>query len=299
MIQKLSNQELDANLKRLVAGERKILHVILQHILEVDARKLYLDKAHSSLYEYLVKECGYSGSAAMRRISAARLMKDVPAIGTEIQAGSLNLSQVSELSRAIKEKEKLGVVVSLNQRQELVASISGKTTQESQKEISLGLDIQLKAPEKTFVQKDESVHLQITLSAGQYQQLLECRDLAASELLTENQDASLASVVGHLAKCFLILKKKTLGRSELAFADKKLNKTLTPKTRANILHRDQCCQFRDPLTGKVCGSTFNLEIDHKRPRWAQGSHAPNNLQVLCRAHNNHKYRAENNLSLTS
>jgi hypothetical protein len=45
------------------------------------------------------------------------------------------------------------------------------------------------------------------------------------------------------------------------------------------------CAFRDPATGKTCGSRFQLEIDHIHPIALGGSNDPSNLRVLCRQHN--------------
>ncbi len=55
-IQHLSNEQLERQLIYFAKQERKLLHVILEHIKEVDRRKLYLQKARSSLFEYLVKD---------------------------------------------------------------------------------------------------------------------------------------------------------------------------------------------------------------------------------------------------
>lgn len=300
MIAKLSNTELNANLKRLVSSERKILHLILEHINEVDSRKLYLEMAYSSLYEYLTKECQYSGSAAMRRISAAHLIREVPVIAEKIQTGTINLSQIGELARAIKEKEKSGVSVSASQKNKLVAMISGKTTSETQKEISVGLDLEIKVPEKQFVQKDNSVRVELTLTQEQYQRLMKCRDIAAPILFSEGGGTSIAEVVGLLTDFYLKSKKRDGVSEDLTEMIAKpmsesANKTLTPKTRREIFQRDKCCQYKDPSTGRLCGSTFDLEIDHVKPRWASGDHSSANLQVLCRAHNNFKYQRQANL----
>lgn len=338
MISKLSNHELDANLKRLVGSERKILHSILEHINEVATRQLYLEKAHSSLYEYLVKECHYSGSAAMRRIAAAKLLKEVPVVSEKIQSGVLNLSQIGELARAIKEKENTGVQVSSLQKEKLLAVISGKSTVETQKEISKGLDLDLKIPEKKFVQKDDSVRVELTLTASQYQKLLNCKDLAAHSLLSESSDISLAAVIERLANHYLSQKTKPSAAEEIQDRSmlkdwkrgtdtsiprtsekvvnklggksgrktaknnepekpKSTNKTLTPKTRKEILARDKCCQYKDLTTGKICGSTFGLEVDHIKPQWASGDHSSENLQTLCRAHNIYKYQRQANLKI--
>lgn len=123
--QKLSNQELESRLKNLVQTERQLLHIILEHINELDTRKLYLEKAYSSSYEYLTKQLGYSGSAAMRRIEAVRLLREVPVVAEKIQEGTLNLSQIEEMSRSIKEKERTtGIKVTGLQKEVLLSKIS-------------------------------------------------------------------------------------------------------------------------------------------------------------------------------
>ncbi|WP_374079163.1 HNH endonuclease [Bdellovibrio bacteriovorus] len=315
MLRRLSNQELEIGLKDLVQKERRLLHVILEHIKEIDSRKLYLERAYSSLYDYLIKEFGYSGSAAMRRIEATRLLNEVPSMAQKIQEGSLNLSQIGELSRSIKEKEKTtGERVSALQKNELVAKIESKTTLETQRELAAALDLPVKEFEKQKMQKDESLRLEITLSREQYQKLLQCKDLAAHLLEQNHLDSSWASLFEVLADQYLQkrtgISSKTLTPCRTtadvesdnnAKNDKNknkenninnFNKTLTPKTRQMILKRDTCCQYRDPKTGRQCQSTYALQADHKTSRWSGGTHEPQNLQSLCRRHNQYKYKKE-------
>jgi hypothetical protein len=59
-----------------------------------------------------------------------------------------------------------------------------------------------------------------------------------------------------------------------------------------ILRRDQCCQWRNPRSGKKCASKWQLQVDHLQPKWAAGSHHPDNLQILCGPHNRLKYQKE-------
>ncbi|MBK7962392.1 MAG: hypothetical protein IPK04_15125 [Bdellovibrionales bacterium] len=54
-LSKLKNEELHCELKNRVAEERKLTHQILQIIIEIDLRKLYLPMACSSLFDYLVR----------------------------------------------------------------------------------------------------------------------------------------------------------------------------------------------------------------------------------------------------
>lgn len=67
-------------------------------------------------------------------------------------------------------------------------------------------------------------------------------------------------------------------------------KRVSHKVRRFILDRDRCCQWTDNSTGLRCKSRFDLEVDHRQPRWAGGDNSTNNLQVLCGVHNRLKYR---------
>lgn len=65
-----------------------------------------------------------------------------------------------------------------------------------------------------------------------------------------------------------------------------------PKWKRLAHAKHACCQFKDPVTGKICGSDRFLQVDHKTSRWANGSDGPENLQILCAGHNGFKYRKE-------
>ena len=301
----LSNPDLEANLKQLIHQERKLLHLILLHIKEVESRRLYLKKAYPSLFEYLTKEYGYSAGSAMRRIEASRLLRDVPQLARQIQSGQVNLSQITEISRAIKKSQKITQrFVSKQEKEDLVLKVAGLSLSETQKVVSLELDIKPKEIEKQRTQQDESVRVEMTLTKQQMQKLNKCKDLAAHLLEQRKMNTSLASVLEVVMDQFLkergcgaeAEKKKTAqakGASQAKSTSKmEVNKTLTAKTKSIILKRDLCCQYTDPLTNKKCGSTFKLEIDHKQPRWADGEHRISNLQALCKQHNHFKYKVE-------
>ena len=51
------------------------------------------------------------------------------------------------------------------------------------------------------------------------------------------------------------------------------------------MERDNhCCSFKSK-SGQVCGSKWDLEIDHIQPFAQGGRTEKENLRVLCRAHN--------------
>lgn len=203
-LHKLSNQELETQLHSYVKQERKLLHIILMHIREVDARKLYLKKARSSLFEYLTKDLEYSSSAAQRRIEAMRLLKEIPALTEQIQSGAVNLSQLGILSQAIKQKEKESTIkVSCAEKQSLLCKIASQSTFQTQVIISQALDLELKPLERKIMQKDESVHLQITLSKSQNEKLMQCKNLAVHKLVQEKKGLDLCDVIELLADQYL------------------------------------------------------------------------------------------------
>lgn len=62
------------------------------------------------------------------------------------------------------------------------------------------------------------------------------------------------------------------------------NKTITPRTKRIVL-QGQSCTFRDPQSGKVCGSRYQLQVDHRHPKALGGTNHSDNLRPFCSTHN--------------
>ena len=52
------------------------------------------------------------------------------------------------------------------------------------------------------------------------------------------------------------------------------------------------CTYVDSITGRRCEERKHLEVDHINPFAKGGDHSPENLQILCRAHNMMRARDE-------
>ena len=102
----IKNDQLLLQTKNLVQKERQINIQVLHHLQEIEKRKLYLDRGFPSLFEYAVKELGYSHSAAYRRIKSMRLCRDIPQAASRIQTGSLNLTTASQLQTFFEKKKR-------------------------------------------------------------------------------------------------------------------------------------------------------------------------------------------------
>jgi hypothetical protein len=122
-LSKVSNKEVLFRLEKLVRTERKITHVILCHINEVAQRKLYADLGFSSMHKYLVDHLGYSDDSAYRREQAARILKQVPAVAEKLEDGSLNLTQVMNLQKCLRQEKKSGQTVLPAQTSQILESL--------------------------------------------------------------------------------------------------------------------------------------------------------------------------------
>lgn len=300
---KLSDVQLEASFRFYIKKERQILYLILEHIKKIARRDLHLRK-YPSMVEYLIKDFGYSETAARARMKAARLLVEVPELGAKIEDGTMNLSQISELSRAMAEKESVTrKKVTAAQKVELVALISGKTASESQQDLAQALDIKVKDYEKQRIQQDGSVRHEFTASEELEEMVKRCRELTAHQLTQDHQPHTLESLLkltlgfyidAHEGKYNDAEKIEKLEIAATAGTEK-VNKTITPKMRRFVLYRDKCCQHKDALSGQKCESRFALQVDHITSLWAGGSNSIENLQALCASHNQYKYRKESQL----
>lgn len=116
---------------KLVSQEREYLTKILHHLREIDRRRLYSDLRYPSLFEYCVKELGYSSSSAYRRIQTCRLLEMVPEIEEKIEGGLLNLSSLSKASEYFNEHK----IKNADAKMEVLTQLEGKTQKEAEKKL--------------------------------------------------------------------------------------------------------------------------------------------------------------------
>src|SRR5262249_8020945 len=75
-----------------VPRDRASAAVLLAHIAEFDARKLFVPVAHPSMHSYCVDVLRLSADAAFKRIKAARAAREFPAIFEAVADGRLHLT---------------------------------------------------------------------------------------------------------------------------------------------------------------------------------------------------------------
>lgn len=124
----LSDEELHQRTKDCVQKEREFLTTVLYHLKEIDRRRLYSALCYKSLFEYAEKELKYPGDQAYRRISAMKLLKELPELESEISNGNLTLTHLSEAKRLFKKRP-----CSREEKLQLFEVLSNTSTRQAQK----------------------------------------------------------------------------------------------------------------------------------------------------------------------
>jgi hypothetical protein len=239
----LSDADLLTNTEAIVRSERESLTALLRNLREIERRRLFSSLGFPSLFEYVVKRLKYSEAEANSRISAMRLTRDVPEIVSQIENGTLNMTNLCMARRLFAKEKKAGRNYSADQKRQVLRGLENKTTREGVKILS-AINPEMKAKhELTFDSiEDESLRAKLLAIKGH-------SDLSLPELLHKLCDMALKSPVA----------RQVDSKAE---------------TRRRVWRRDQgrCTN---------CGSAHALQYDHIQPKAAGGEDTFENLRLLC------------------
>lgn len=295
----MTNSELETRLHALVREERRVGHEILLLVREGERRRLYIDKGYPSAFEWLVKGYGYSHSAAYRRIQAARVLRDVPELGEKLQEGAVNMTTLAQMQSTIQRQERLdGKQVPMALKQELAKNIEGKSSEETHRLLVTHFPQAAKRPETLRAISADETRLSVVLD----QETVGLLQRAKERLSHAQPNAGWAEIIKHVLREFIkraeglrsrasrVVNKLTgVPATQSAAAAKpggSASGSLPLGVRRAVLRRsDYSCEYFDVETGMVCGSRFQVEVDHIKPRALGGTDEVENLRCLCRIHN--------------
>jgi len=143
-LQNLTDAQLLNGTKAWVEKERTALHTVLLHLYEIERRRLFSSLKYSSLFAYVTEELKYSEAEAIRRISAMRLMRELPQIEQKISSGDLSLTNLGLAKQVFSKKAH-----TKDEKLELIRLLEGKSTREAQK-IAFAIVPELKRREIDF-----------------------------------------------------------------------------------------------------------------------------------------------------
>ena len=308
----LSDPEIFTRTQKLVAEERKITAEILWLLREVDRRRLFVQYGAGSLFDFAVKILGYSDSAAMRRINSSRLLKEIPEIATSIEEGRLSLSNAAAVQSFFKKEQvMMGKTYSPIEKREILKSVENQSRRECEKTLAKISPASVIPQESQKVLTETKTELRMVLEQTVLDQLNRIKALLAHT----HPNASYADLIQYMTDLTLekidpiqkakraqvreeknqsALKKgpeKGVNSKEAVNSSPaKWGSTKRTYIPAHVQHkvwlRDQgMCTFKDPKTGKPCGSEFAVQIDHIIPITRNRSSDLNSLRLLCSVHN--------------
>jgi hypothetical protein len=289
-LSKITDDMLLDRTEKLVGSERKITHLILWHVNEVERRRLYAILGFSSMMDYLIEHLKYNSSSAYERLQASRLLRKLPQLADRLENGTLNLTQLVQVNVCLNKEAKAGNEVSLEQTIQVFEQIESLNKFETQKALAVEFNQPIQIHEVIKPQRDNSIRMELSFSVEEMEILKQARELLSHSL----PNATWAQAITYLAKQQV---QKVMGKEKSAKTNSTANSTqsfpaagirkaIKVTTRRELLKKAQsCCEYVDPISKRRCSGKYQLQIDHIFPLALGGSNDPSNLRVLCRTHN--------------
>ena len=299
-IRSLEKSDLVKRTQDLVSLERKTTLELVEHLREIERRLLFLEYGYSSLFEFAVKHLGLSEGSAHRRISAMRLMRDVPEAKAKIESGEISLSNASQVQTAFRAAH-----LKPEQKRETLEKISGMTQKECQSALlELAPNVAAKLLERDRQISEEQYEIKLVVSKEIHGQIDELKAFLAHTL----SDAGTSALLVYLVQKELKHQNKKRGlsaegknengeknancerentESDSATVQTKIvrsRKHISNRVRREIWVRAQGQCEASSSNGR-CQSRYQLELDHIVPHAKGGVDSVENLRLICRAHN--------------
>ena len=325
----LSDPALIASLKALVGQERRRSADILRHLAEMDRRDLAKKSGYPSLFEYCVAELRYSHGTTAKRIHAARAAKKFKILLKTVERGLLSISTIALMAPHLKWENHRELIRRASGRstrevEALVASLSPaepaprervrflpatppvmvpppepdlfrppaapRPAGSSEIAPAAPVDDPPPAPRTTAVEPTVAARAQPTrvLYSFTADQRFFLEVERAKDLMRHQNPTGCLEEVFAAAVDALLTRIDPLRRAAKRAA--KSARFVAAGVRDAVWARDGGrCAYRS-ADGKVCGATGGLELDHVVPIALGGLSTPENLRLLCRAHNAYEGR---------
>lgn len=319
---RISNKDLLASLMEALRHEGTLISRVVTMLIDVEERRLHLEAACSSMFEFCRRKLGMSEGEAFRRTVAARLAKRFPSVLEALRQRRIHLSNLVLLKDILTEENVHTLIEAIEGQtkravQELVARSAPKpdapsrirklpdpkpatepVTEMPGDDTPAAAKPKAPAPapaSEQLVPLSEARHkVQFTASSA----LREKLEYARALMRHSHISGDLAVIVERAIDLLIAkLEKQKLGAGARANASSRDARpasaaptSIRAAVRREVVRRDdaQCTFVSD--SGERCTARELLELDHRHPRALGGANDAPNLRLLCRAHN--QYAAE-------
>ncbi len=316
----LNDQQLVSGLHSALAVGHRATAAIVAHLGEVEARKLYLKHACTSMWVYCLERLGLSEPAAFKRLRAARASRQFPIIVERLASGAIHLTAVSMLAPrltvenhvalldAAAGRSKAGVERLLAERfpqPDVLAGVrklparavvnvcsAGTETGSEQRSITRDRTVVRSPVPTSHLTPTAPGRYKVQFSAGRelHDKINEARDL----MRHRSPDGDFERLFEAAVDLLLVkLRKEKFAETESprevgreSSADSKRGRHIPSAVKREVARRDEGrCTFVD-ATGNRCGERAFVEFHHAgRPFGRGGEHSAENLTLFCRPHN--------------
>jgi len=315
----------DTELRRItpivVAQERGVTVIVLLHIAEMDARKLYREEGFSSMHAYCVGKLHFSDDAAFTRILVARAARQFPILFLELESGRLHLTAVrllaphltfenlGELIGAAVHRNKVDIERFLAQRfletrapapRAVIRAIPSPPVELVLGQVESGMPLLEPLPETPEVPtpfpdpqvpsvplaaaapRPERFLIRVEVDKEIHNDLRAIQDLLGHAVASRDVAEVLRRALKHYRAH---LQKKRFGAGRKQSRPTRSKRHIPAHVRNAVAERDgHQCTFVG--TGdRRCQSRDRLEFDHLKPVSRGGDSTVENLRLRCRAHN--------------
>jgi hypothetical protein len=313
----LSDDQLLAEVKRMVATERHATAALIRSLMELDTRRLYLAEGYSSLFTYCTQVLHLAEGAAYNRIEAARAARRFPALLDALEDGSVTMTAVRliaphltadnhhrilESARHKSKTEVERLIASLDPKSDVapvirklpvvahvvdtLAATDATLNAPAQREITPAVAVP--APRPAIVPLTlERYRIQLTISSNTHDKLRRAQAMARHMIPTGDP----AEIFDRALTLLLQdLERRRCAATPAPRAPKDAghgSRHIPAAVKREVWRRDEGrCAFVG-RHGRCCERGF-LEFHHVQPYSAGGAATTENIQLRCRAHNEYE-----------
>jgi hypothetical protein len=308
----LSDGELLGRLPSLVGAEREATADVIEHLVEVERRRLYLEQACASLCTYCRDRLQYAEDRAFKRARVAQVALRFPRALDELRSGALHLTALLLLSSHLTEenadalfaeacgKSRRDLEAMLARRfprpqvpprvQALGATAAGGNAS-ARADMASGPDTpelrsgaEQRASPFQLEPPEENYRLSFTASAGFFSKLERAQELASHSV----PSGDVVQILERALDTFIedeLKRRFGAGKPHKQRALKAGSRHVPRDIARQVYERDGFqCAFVD-AGGRRCQERRFLTLEHRQPFARGGPATVENLCVLCSAHN--------------
>ena len=315
----LSDAELLSRMPALVLVEHGGVSDVVEHLAEIDRRRLYLEQGYPSLYAYAREYLCYTEDAALKRIRVARLALEFPQVLDELRTGAIQLAALVMLAPHLKQDNAAALLTEARRKSRtelaqllarwfprpdvppslelLGADADGKAFGAPPRAGPSGRSAPITRPEadpsaaqsRLEPLSPERYLVQFTASADLHAKLTRVRELLSHSV----PSGELALLVERALDALIereVKRRTGAGKPRKRRELKPGSRHIPREVERQVRERDgNQCTFTS-AEGKRCQERRFLTLEHRIPFAFGGLPTVENLAVFCMAHNAHSAR---------